>query len=118
MARALRPGGVLGLVTHRAPPGWTADDAGRTGYVAEAFVIEMAEAAGLTLEESSEINANPRDTHDHEGGVWTLPPSFALCGEAEDADERAACEARYRAIGESDRMTLRFRKRAPAAEAD
>ena len=118
MARALRPGGVVGLVTHRAPPGWTAEDAGRTGYVAEAFVIEMAEAAGLTLEESSEINANPRDTHDHEGGVWTLPPSFALCGEAEDADERTACEARYRTIGESDRMTLRFRKRAPAAEAD
>ena len=118
MARALRPGGVLGLVTHRAPAGWTAEDAGRTGYVAEALVIEMAGAAGLTLEESSEINANPRDTHDHEGGVWTLPPSFALCGEVEDGDERAACEARYRAIGESDRMTLRFRKRAPGAEAN
>ena len=118
MARALRPGGVLGLVTHRAPPGWTADDAGRTGYVAEALVIEMAEAAGLTLEASSEINANPRDTRDHEAGVWTLPPSFALCGEAEDADERVACEARYRAIGESDRMTLRFRKKARGAEAN
>ena len=59
MARALRPGGVLGLVTHRAPPGWTADDAGRTGYVTEALVIEMAEAAGLALEAASEINANP-----------------------------------------------------------
>ncbi|MCY4013178.1 MAG: methyltransferase [Gammaproteobacteria bacterium] len=118
MARALRPGGVLGLVTHRAPPGWTADEAGRTGYVAEALVIEMAEAAGLVLEASSEINANPRDTHDHEAGVWTLPPSFALCGEAEDADERVACEGRYRSIGESDRMTLRFRKRAPGAEAN
>ena len=118
MARALRPGGVLGLVTHRAPPGWTAADAGRTGYVAEALVIEMAEAAGLTLEASSEINANPQDTHDHEAGVWTLPPSFALCGEAEGADERVACEARYRAIGESDRMTLRFRKNARGAHTE
>ena len=117
MARALRPGGVLGLVTHRAPPGWTADDAGRTGYVAEALVIEMAEAAGLTLEAASRINANPRDTHDHEAGVWTLPPSFALCREMDDADARAACEARYRAIGESDRMTLRFRKPMPDARA-
>ena len=98
MARALRPGGVPGLVTHRAPPGWTADDAGRTGYVAQALVIEMAEAAGLVLEASSEINANPRDTHDHEAGVWTLPPSFAVCGEAEDADERVACVSRYREI--------------------
>ena len=118
MARALRPGGVLGLVTHRAPAGWTAEDAERTGYVAEALVIEMAEAAGLVLEASSEINANPRDTHDHEAGVWTLPPSFALCGEAEDPEERTACEGRYRGIGESDRMTLRFRKRAPSAEAN
>ena len=118
MARALRPGGVLGLVTHRAPPGWTADDAGRTGYVAEALVIEMAEAAGLMLEASSEVNANPLDTHDHEAGVWTLPPSFALCGEMEDAEERSGCERRYRAIGESDRMTLRFRKTAPDTGAE
>ena len=118
MARALRPGGALGLVTHRAPPGWTADDAGRTGYVAEALVIEMAEAAGLMLEASSEVNANPLDTHDHEAGVWTLPPSFALCGELEDAEKRSGCERRYRAIGESDRMTLRFRKMAPGVEAD
>ena len=117
MARALRPGGVLGLVTHRAPEGWTAEDAARTGYVAEALVIEMAEAAGLTLEASSEINANPRDSHDHEEGVWTLPPSFALCRDM-DADRRAACESRYRAIGESDRMTLRFRKNAPGTGPD
>ena len=78
----------------------------------------MAEAAGLVLEASSEINANPQDTHDHEAGVWTLPPSFALCGEVEDADERTACERRYRAIGESDRMTLKFRKKAPGTDAD
>lgn len=116
MARALRPGGVLGLVTHRAPPGWTADDAKTKGYVAEALVIEMAEAAGLTLEASSEVNANPRDTHDHEAGVWTLPPGLAACREMAAGSEREACERRYRAIGESDRMTLRFRK--PAAAAD
>ncbi len=118
MARALRPGGALGLVTHRAPPGWTADDAGRTGYVAEALVIELAEAAGLMLEASSEVNANPLDTHDHEAGVWTLPPSFALCGEMDDAEDRSGCERRHRAIGESDRMTLRFRKMAPGVEVD
>ena len=116
MARALRPGGVLGLVTHRAPPGWTADDAKTKGYVAEALVIEMAEAAGLTLEASSEVNANPRDTHDHEAGVWTLPPGLAACREMVAGSELEACERRYRAIGESDRMTLRFRK--PAAAAD
>ena len=116
MARALRPDGVLGLVTHRAPAGWTTDDAARTGYVAEALVTEMAGAAGLTLEAASEINANPRDTRDHEAGVWTLPPSFALCAEMADTNERSACEHRYRAIGESDRMTLRFRKIAPGAE--
>ena len=116
MARALRPGGVLGLVTHRAPPGWTADDAKTKGYVAEGLVIEMAEAAGLTLEAASDVNANPRDTHDHEAGVWTLPPGLAACREMAAGPERDACEGRYRAIGESDRMTLRFRK--PTAEAD
>ena len=110
IARALRPGGVLGLVTHRAPPGRTAEDTKQDGYVAEALVVEMAAAAGLTLEASSDINANPRDTHDHPAGVWTLPPSFAHCRGMQDAEERAACEKHYRAIGESDRMTLRFRK--------
>ena len=118
IARALRPGGVLGLVTHRAPPGWGIEDTKRSGYVAEALVVEMAEAAGLSLEASSDINANPRDTHDHAAGVWTLPPSFALCGEMADDAEREACERQYRAVGESDRMTLRFRKKATVAEAD
>ena len=118
IARALRPGGVLGLVTHRAPPGRTAEDTKRDGYVAKALVVEMAAAAGLTLEASSDINANPRDTHDHPAGVWTLPPSFAHCRNMQDAQERGACELRYRAIGESDRMTLRFRKQATDAEAD
>ena len=118
IARALRPGGVLGLVTHRAPPGRTAEDTKRDGYVAKALVVEMAAAAGLTLEASSDINANPRDTHDHPAGVWTLPPSFAHCRNMQDAQERGACELHYRAIGESDRMTLRFRKQATDAEAD
>ena len=118
IARALRPGGVLGLVTHRAPPGRTAEDTKRDGYVAKALVVEMAAAAGLTLEASSDINANPRDTHDHPAGVWTLPPSFAHCRKMQDAQERGACELHYRAIGESDRMTLRFRKQATDAEAD
>ena len=110
MARALRPGGVLGLVTHRAPPGWTAEDAKTKGYVAEALVIDMAEAAGLTLEASSEVNANPLDTHDHEAGVWTLPPGLRACREMPEGPGREDCERRYRAIGESDRMTLKFRK--------
>ena len=118
IARALRPGGVLGLVTHRAPPGRTVEDTKRDGYVAKALVVEMAAAAGLTLEASSDINANPRDTHDHPAGVWTLPPSFAHCRNMQDAQERGACELHYRAIGESDRMTLRFRKQATDAEAD
>ena len=110
MARALRPGGVLGLVTHRAPEGRGIEEMKESGYVTEALVIEMAEAAGLTLEESSAINANPRDSRNHPAGVWTLPPSLAHCRDLQDDAERAACEAHYRAIGESDRMTLKFRK--------
>ena len=114
MARALRPGGVLGVVTHRAPAGRSIEAMQESGYVTEALVIEMAEAAGLSLEASSEINANPRDDRDHPAGVWTLPPSLAHCREMQDDSERAACEADYRAIGESDRMTLKFRKIAAA----
>ncbi len=116
IARALRPGGVLGLVTHRAPEGHSIEDMKNSGYVTEALVIEMAAAAGLTLDESSEINANPRDTKDHPAGVWTLPPSLAHCRDMQDDAERAACQAHYRAIGESDRMTLRFRKREDQAD--
>ena len=110
MARALRPGGVLGVVSHRAPEGRSIEDMKETGYVTEALVIEMAEAAGLSLDAASEINANPNDSRNHPAGVWTLPPSLAHCREMEAAEERAACESDYRAIGESDRMTLRFRK--------
>ena len=95
----LKPGGTLGVVEHRAK-GDVADD-DKSGYVGQAQVIALAEAAGFKLQESSEINANPRDTKDYPGGVWTLPP-----GNRHDA----ADNAKYQAIGESDRMTLRFVK--------
>ena len=97
----LKPGGVLGVVEHRAKADVAADD--KSGYVGEAQVIALAEAAGFKLQEKSEINANPRDTKDHPNDVWTLPPSN---------DHEAADDARYQAIGESDRMTLRFIKPA------
>jgi predicted methyltransferase len=97
----LKPGGVLGVVQHRA--GETTDPTKFTGYVPQETVIALAEGAGFVLEASSEINANPRDTADYPGGVWTLPPTLR----EGDKDRE-----RYLAIGESDRMTLRFRKPA------
>jgi len=100
--RALKPGGVLGIVEHRAKPG-PQDPAARSGYVAEAFVIELAETAGFRWVAASEINANPKDTKDYPKGVWTLPPSYA----AGEVDRQ-----KYAEIGESDRMTLRFIKPA------
>lgn len=99
--RVLRPGGVFGVVEHRAAEG-TSPEAGReSGYLPEAWVIERVTAAGFVLEERSEINANPADTHEHPHGVWSLPP--ALRGGDVDRE-------RFVEIGESDRMTLRFRK--------
>jgi predicted methyltransferase len=95
----LKPGGVLGVVEHRATKDVPADD--DTGYVGVAQVIALAEAAGFKLDEQSEVNANPRDTKDHPNGVWTLPPT-----NQHDAKD----DAKYQAIGESDRMTLRFVK--------
>lgn len=95
----LRPGGVLGVVEHRAAGDLPATD--RSGYVGQAQVIAMAQAAGFVLDAASEVNANPRDTKDHPNGVWMLPP-----GNRHDAKDAA----RYQAIGESDRMTLRFVK--------
>jgi predicted methyltransferase len=111
-ARVLKPGGILGVVQHRADDGTDPKETAKAGYVSEEAVIAMAEAAGLELEARSEINANPSDTHDHENGVWTLPPSLRLCRDLEDEAEKKACEEKYRAIGESDRMTLKFRKPA------
>jgi predicted methyltransferase len=109
-ARVLKPGGILGVVQHRAPKGADAAESAKTGYVPEAAVIAMAEAAGLVFDGRSEVNANPRDDHDHEFGVWTLPPSLRACRDIDDEADKAACTDTYRAIGESDRMTLRFRK--------
>jgi len=100
---ALKPGGVFGLVQHRAKPDTDVETMKKTAYVTEAQVIEFAELAGFELEASSEVNANPRDTKDHPGGVWTLPPTL------QEGDKN---REKYLAIGESDRMTLRFRKPA------
>ena len=105
---ALRPGGVLGVVEHRAAAGKTMDEVKESGYLPEDYVIGLATAAGFVLEEKSEINANPADTKDHPNGVWTLPPSN---------DHEPADAAKYAAIGESDRMTLRFVKPQPAEAA-
>lgn len=109
-ARVLKPGGILGVVQHRAAEGADPLKSAETGYVPETAVIGLARKAGLYLEARSEVNANPRDSRDHSAGVWSLPPGLALCSELEAEDEIAACTARYLAIGESDRMTLRFRK--------
>lgn len=99
--RALKPGGILGVVEHRARPGTDWKTMKKSGYMTEAYVIELAEQAGFVLDASSEINANPADTTDHPKGVWTLPPT--LRGDKSQRQQ-------YLAIGESDRMTLRFRK--------
>jgi predicted methyltransferase len=99
--RALKPGGILGVVEHRAAPEAPAAASAPTGYVPESQVIQFAKDAGFELVEKSEINANPKDTRDHPKGVWTLPPSYRLG----DQDRE-----KYTAIGESDRMTLKFRK--------
>src|SRR5690554_3565792 len=97
----LKPGGVFGVVQHRAAEGSDPAVTAPKGYLPQDFVIEQVEAAGFELVESSEINANPNDTRDHEDGVWALPPS--LRGGEESAEQFAA-------IGESDRMTLKFVK--------
>jgi len=97
----LEPGGILGVADHRAKPGTDLETMKKSGYLTEALVIGLAQDAGFVLEAQSDINANPRDTADHPNGVWTLPPS----NNHDDADD-----AKYQAIGESDRMTLRFRK--------
>lgn len=98
---ALKPGGLLGVVEHRLPEDRLQSDWQSSGYFPQSLAIELAEQAGFELIATSEINSNPRDTADYPRGVWTLPPSLRL-GE-QDRD-------RYLAIGESDRMTLKFRK--------
>ena len=98
---ALKPGGVLGVVEHRAQEGTSLEQMVKTGYMTEAYVIGLAQQAGFRLAARSEVNANPKDTKDHPRGVWTLPPNFRLG----DQDRQ-----QYAAIGESDRMTLKFVK--------
>lgn len=97
----LKPGGVLGVVEHRAKPGTALEVMKSSGYLTEALVTKYATDAGFVLEASSEVNANAKDGASHPNGVWTLPPSNT---------HDAADDAKYKAIGESDRMTLRFRK--------
>jgi predicted methyltransferase len=106
----LKPGGILGVVQHRAKQGTDPVKTSEMGYVSEQGVIDLARGAGLDLEARSEVNANPADTRDHKEGVWSLPPSLSVCSDIEGEDETAACIDQYREIGESDRMTLRFRK--------
>ncbi len=101
MFAALKAGGILGVVEHRASPDFSRTQMIESGYVSEAYVQKLAEKAGFTLEASSEINANPADRKHYPAGVWTLPPTLRL---------GATDKARYLAVGESDRMTLRFRK--------
>jgi len=102
----LKPGGVLGVVDHRADAGSTLDQVRDSGYLPVDYVVKLATDAGFVLDARSEINANPRDDHDHPKGVWTLPPTLAMGDQDKD---------KYLAIGESDRMTLRFVKpEAPA----
>jgi len=101
MFAALKPGGILGVVEHRARTDAPQDPKAKSGYVRTDYAIALAKAAGFELVGESEINANPKDTRDHANGVWALPPSLR----GGDVDRE-----RFVAIGESDRFTLKFRK--------
>lgn len=105
----LKPGGILGVEEHRLPEGREQDPQARTGYVAEDYVKKLAQEAGFEFVEGSEINANPKDDADHPFGVWTLPPVL-LSAPPGAPDDPAFDHAPYLQIGESDRMTLKFRK--------
>ena len=99
--KTLKPGGIFGVVEHRANPGTTLDAMKKSGYVTEDYAISIAKKHGFVLVDKSEINANPKDLKNYERGVWTLPPSLRL----KDKDKE-----KYLEIGESDRMTLLFKK--------
>jgi len=99
--KALKKGGILGVVEHRLPEKADNSMQGKSGYMKQSYVIEMAQKAGFKFVASSEINANPKDNANHPKGVWTLPPMLRMG----DKDK-----AKYQAIGESDRMTLKFVK--------
>ncbi|HEX3429679.1 MAG TPA: hypothetical protein VHT03_02240 [Rhizomicrobium sp.] len=107
---ALKPGGILAVEQHRADPRPMKPDAS-DGYMSTASVVQLAEKAGFKLEAQSEINANPKDTKDHPFGVWTLPPTRQSAPGGQPPNP-AFDHSKYDAIGESDRMTLRFRKPA------
>lgn len=99
--RALKPGGVLGVVDHRGRTDVSQEAQMKSGYVRQDFAVALIEKAGFKLAGASEVNANPKDTKDYPEGVWTLPPSYRL----KDKDR-----AKYQAIGESDRFTVKFVK--------
>jgi len=100
--KALKPGGVFGIVQHRADDGQKGEETAEKGRLPKDWLVEKMKAAGFDLVDSSDVNANPKDTKDYEEGVWTLPPALALKDKDKD---------KYLAIGESDRMTLKFVKR-------
>ena len=102
--KALKPGGILGIEGHRGRNDQPQDSQAKSGYLREDFAIALVENAGFKLAEKSEVNANPKDTKDYPEGVWTLPPTYRL----KDQDR-----AKYAAIGESDRFTLKFVKVGP-----
>jgi len=104
----LKPGGILAIEQHRANPG-AQDPKAPAGYVTEAYVVEQAEKAGFRLQAKSQVNANKRDTKDHPFGVWTLPPTRLTAPFGKPPDPTFD-RSKYDAIGESDRMTLRFAK--------
>lgn len=101
MYAMLKPGGTLGVVEHRLPENMPSAMEEKSGYMKKSSVLAFAKAAGFRFAGESAINANPRDTHDYPKGVWTLPPNYA---------EGDTDRAKYAAIGESDRMTLKFVK--------
>jgi predicted methyltransferase len=101
--RALKPGGILGIVEHRGNPAVPQDPKAKSGYVNEDYAIRLIEAQGFRLVAKSEVNANPKDTKDYPEGVWTLPPTYQLGDKDHD---------KYAAIGESDRFTMAFVKPA------
>ena len=110
--KALKPGGILAIEQHRAPASAYGKEDPASGYVSERYVIEQAQKAGFVLADKSEINANPKDTKDHPFGVWTLPPNLRSTAYGSGKDEDPAFDkSKYIAIGESDRMTLKFVKK-------
>ena len=106
---ALKPGGILGVVEHRLPETAVQDPKGKSGYVQESYMKDLALRAGFEFAGASEVNANAKDTADHPFGVWTLQPS-SRTPKADSADAADFNAAAYKNIGESDRATLKFRK--------